>query len=329
MTDASRDAILVRGARQNNLKNLDLDIPLNELVVVTGVSGSGKSSLVFDTLYAEGQRRYVETFSPVRAAVPRPHGQAAGRQHRGHSAGDRDRPDESGAHLALHCRHDDRAERSPEVDICAGRGTALPMLRRARPPRYVGKHLRGPVAQPRESGRRSASAADVSRCRCRRTSRKRKCAGCSRSRATRASSSRRRRRRRRDAERPAAAAKPRKARAAQESCGNGHALPRSSKWCRTACAPAARIAAACSSRSKPRCASDRAASTCTWSTTADPPRSAADLALFQRAALRGMRSVVSRAEPQPVLVQLARRRLRDLPRLRPHHRHRLRPRHSR
>src|SRR5579864_4861170 len=64
MTDASRDAIVVRGARQNNLKNLDLDIPLNELVVVTGVSGSGKSSLVFDTLYAEGQRRYVETFSP-------------------------------------------------------------------------------------------------------------------------------------------------------------------------------------------------------------------------------------------------------------------------
>jgi excinuclease ABC subunit A len=64
MTDDNRDAILVRGARQNNLKNLDLDVPLNELVVVTGVSGSGKSSLVFDTLYAEGQRRYVETFSP-------------------------------------------------------------------------------------------------------------------------------------------------------------------------------------------------------------------------------------------------------------------------
>src|SRR6186713_3206098 len=61
---AATDAISVRGARQNNLKNLDLDIPLNELIVVTGVSGSGKSSLVFDTLYAEGQRRYVETFSP-------------------------------------------------------------------------------------------------------------------------------------------------------------------------------------------------------------------------------------------------------------------------
>src|SRR5476649_231389 len=60
----SDDAILIQGARQNNLKNLSLALPLNELIVVTGVSGSGKSSLVFDTLYAEGQRRYVETFSP-------------------------------------------------------------------------------------------------------------------------------------------------------------------------------------------------------------------------------------------------------------------------
>ena len=58
------DSILLEGARQNNLKGLDLRLPLGELIVVTGVSGSGKSSLAFDTVYAEGQRRYVETFSP-------------------------------------------------------------------------------------------------------------------------------------------------------------------------------------------------------------------------------------------------------------------------
>ena len=59
-----KPTIRITGARQNNLKNLNLDIPLNQIVAVTGVSGSGKSSLAFDTLYAEGQRRYVETFSP-------------------------------------------------------------------------------------------------------------------------------------------------------------------------------------------------------------------------------------------------------------------------
>ena len=60
----SRDCIRIFGASQNNLKHLDLELPLGELTVVTGVSGSGKSSLAFDTLYAEGQRRYIETFSP-------------------------------------------------------------------------------------------------------------------------------------------------------------------------------------------------------------------------------------------------------------------------
>ena len=56
--------IRLRGVRQNNLKNFDLDLPLNQLIAVTGLSGSGKSSLAFDTLFAEGQRRYIETFSP-------------------------------------------------------------------------------------------------------------------------------------------------------------------------------------------------------------------------------------------------------------------------
>ena len=55
--------IKVRGARQHNLKNIDIDIPRDKLVVITGLSGSGKSSLAFDTLYAEGQRRYVESLS--------------------------------------------------------------------------------------------------------------------------------------------------------------------------------------------------------------------------------------------------------------------------
>ena len=57
------DHIFVKGARVHNLKNIDVDIPRDKLVVLTGLSGSGKSSLAFDTIYAEGQRRYVESLS--------------------------------------------------------------------------------------------------------------------------------------------------------------------------------------------------------------------------------------------------------------------------
>ena len=55
--------IIIKGARQHNLKDLDLEIPKNKLVVITGLSGSGKSTLAFDTIFAEGQRRYVESLS--------------------------------------------------------------------------------------------------------------------------------------------------------------------------------------------------------------------------------------------------------------------------
>ena len=58
-----RDSIYIEGARENNLKNISLELPRNKLIVFTGVSGSGKSSLAFDTIYAEGQRRYVESLS--------------------------------------------------------------------------------------------------------------------------------------------------------------------------------------------------------------------------------------------------------------------------
>lgn len=62
------DRIEVKGARAHNLKNIDVTIPRDQLVVVTGLSGSGKSSLAFDTIYAEGQRRYVESLSAYAAS---------------------------------------------------------------------------------------------------------------------------------------------------------------------------------------------------------------------------------------------------------------------
>jgi ABC-type glutathione transport system ATPase component len=65
---AGCSAAPTRGAREHNLKNVDLDLPRDKLIVITGLSGSGKSSLAFDTIYAEGQRRYVESCRPMRAS---------------------------------------------------------------------------------------------------------------------------------------------------------------------------------------------------------------------------------------------------------------------
>ena len=57
------DKIVIKGARENNLKNINIELPKNKMIVMTGLSGSGKSSLAFDTIYAEGERRYVESLS--------------------------------------------------------------------------------------------------------------------------------------------------------------------------------------------------------------------------------------------------------------------------
>lgn len=72
----SMKSIQVKGAREHNLKNIDIEIPRDELVVITGLSGSGKSSLAFDTIYAEGQRRYVESLSSYALPVFRSNGKA-------------------------------------------------------------------------------------------------------------------------------------------------------------------------------------------------------------------------------------------------------------
>ena len=79
----SKEFIRIGGAREHNLKNLTLNIPRDKLVVITGLSGSGKSSLAFDTIYAEGQRKYVESPLRLRPAVPRPDAEAGRGLHRG------------------------------------------------------------------------------------------------------------------------------------------------------------------------------------------------------------------------------------------------------
>ena len=122
-------SIHIRGAKQNNLKNLDLEIPLNALTVVTGVSGSGKSTLAFDILYAEGQRRYVESFSAYARQFLDRMDKPDVESIEGIPptiAIDQSRP---GAHLAFHRRHHDRAARSLQTAFCQDRRVALPRLR--------------------------------------------------------------------------------------------------------------------------------------------------------------------------------------------------------
>ena len=123
--------LVIRGARQHNLKNINLEIPRNSLTVITGLSGSGKSSLAFDTIYAEGQRRYVESLSAYARQfldqMERPEVDVD----RGTFACDRDRAKNHHAFAALHGRHHHRNLRLPARDLQLGWHSALPELRQA------------------------------------------------------------------------------------------------------------------------------------------------------------------------------------------------------
>ena len=110
--------IEIYGAREHNLKNIDVKIPRNQLVVITGLSGSGKSSLAFDTIFAEGQRRYIETFSAYArqflGGLERPDvDKIEGLCHRHRAENDQQKS-------PLHSRHRYRALRLPEAALCAG-----------------------------------------------------------------------------------------------------------------------------------------------------------------------------------------------------------------
>ena len=270
MTDASRDAILVRGARQNNLKNLDLDLPLNELIVVTGVSGSGKSSLVFDTLYAEGQRRYVETFSPYARqfldrmdkpqvesisgippaiAIDQTNPVRTSRSTVGTMTELNDHLKLLFARAAtLFCQRCGQPVRRDTAESIYAR----PAPRAPRRPAIRGCCCRFPVPVPP-----NFSVAEVRELLARQGYTRffeapapRAAAGSQRTRAGGAAAA------------AAAQARPQERRARPSRC----------RWCRTGCASAAPSAAGCSSRSRRRCASAAAASTCSVVDDSDPPQ---------------------------------------------------------
>ena len=124
------DKIVIKGAKEHNLKDVDLEIPRNKLVIVTGLSGSGKSSLAFDTIYAEGQRRYVESLSAYArqflGQMENPMSilsRAFHRRYRSTRKAPRKTP--------FYGRDGDGDSRLPAPFICAHRPSALPKLQKA------------------------------------------------------------------------------------------------------------------------------------------------------------------------------------------------------
>ena len=125
------DRLVVRGAREHNLQDVSLDLPRDRLIVFTGLSGSGKSSLAFDTIYAEGQRRYVESLSAYARQFLGPDGQARRRLHRGAVAGHLHRPEVGVAQPPLDGGHGHRGLRLPPAALRPHRQAPLPQLRPA------------------------------------------------------------------------------------------------------------------------------------------------------------------------------------------------------
>ena len=125
------DRIVIQGAREHNLKNVDLEIPRDQLVVITGLSGSGKSSLAFDTIYAEGQRRYVESLSAYARQFLEQMEKPRRRLDRGPVAGDLDRAEDDLEEPALDRRHRHRDLRLPPRALRADRRAPLPDVRPA------------------------------------------------------------------------------------------------------------------------------------------------------------------------------------------------------
>ena len=158
---------IVHGAREHNLKDITVRLPRNALICITGLSGSGKSSLAFDTIYAEGQRRYVESLSRLRAAVPADDGEARRRLDRRAQPGDLDRPEDDLAQPALDGRHRHRDLRLPAPALRARRAAALPDLRPAdlrasRSTRSSSRSSRCPTGRASRSTRRSCATARAS-----------------------------------------------------------------------------------------------------------------------------------------------------------------------
>ena len=124
-------AIKVRGARQHNLKDIDVEIPRDQMTVCCGPSGSGKSSLAMDTIYAEGQRRYVESLSSYARQFVGQMQKPQARAHRGPLAGDRHRAEDAGHTPRSHRRHGHRDLRLPADPHRPARPAVLPRVRRA------------------------------------------------------------------------------------------------------------------------------------------------------------------------------------------------------